>query len=84
MPELEALERRWRETFGTDLFRPRDEYDVDVHPESVRGRALALMDEAARVHVQFEAVVAAMPWYQRWPTRFFVATSMAWYRVTHA
>ena len=75
------LDRRFRETFGSDLFRPRDEFDVDVPPESVRGKALALMDEVARVHAQFEAALAAMPWYQRWPARAYVAIGMAWFRV---
>lgn len=75
------FDRRFREMFGTDLFRPRDEFDADVHPESVRGKALALMDEVARAHAQFEAALAAMPWYQRWPARAYVAIGMAWFRV---
>lgn len=31
------------------LFRPRDEYDVDVHPDTVRGQVLALYDEVETV-----------------------------------
>jgi len=60
-----------RRAFGLDPFRPRDEYDVDVHPESVRGRALALMDRAAAAHAEILAAVAAMPWYRRWPIRLY-------------
>ena len=30
-------------------FRERDEFDVDVHPDSLRGQVLALYDEADRV-----------------------------------
>jgi hypothetical protein len=40
------------------LWHPRDEYDDEVHPESLRGRALSVMDETARI-------VATLPWWAR-------------------
>jgi hypothetical protein len=67
---MESAELRTR-YFGLDPFRPRDEFDVDVHPESVRGRALALMDKAAAAHAEIIAAVEAMPWYRRWPIRLY-------------
>ena len=75
------LDRRFRETFGTDLFRPRDEFDADVHPESVRGKALALMDTTAGTVALVYAIVARMPWYRRWPARVLLALVSGWVRV---
>lgn len=51
-PVLEAWKSGDEEAFIRELsqvsirnaFRPRDEFDVDVHPESLRGKVLASYD----------------------------------------
>jgi hypothetical protein len=67
---LEAWATGDDETFVRELslnnieqsFRPRDEFDVDVHPESLRGKVLAYYD-----------ALAALPWWLR-----VLARVMAW------
>lgn len=76
-------ERHYREMFGEDLFRPRDASDVDVHPESLRGQALALMDATAGVIADLDTAVAALPWHRRWPARATVALVWMWVRLRH-
>jgi hypothetical protein len=61
--------RKRRNFFGIDPFRPRDEFDVDVQPDTLRGKALALMDETAKAQSQIKRAISALPWYRRWPTR---------------
>jgi hypothetical protein len=43
--------------------RPRDEFDVDVDPETYRGKVLAFYDAMDDVRAR----IAALPWYRRWP-----------------
>ena len=50
-------------------FRPRDEWDVDVDPESIRGKVLADMDALDAAFAKLSADIAALPWYRRWPVR---------------
>ena len=62
----EEIKKHWMNV-GTleDLFRPRDEFDVDVDPDSVRGRALALLEayEATPRWLRWLSRVAAWrPW----------------------
>jgi hypothetical protein len=63
-----------------DIFRPRDEHDVDVHPESVRGEALVLMDLIEGTKALVARHVASMPWYKRWPTRAALRAAELWVR----
>ena len=62
---------------GLDPFRPRDEFDVDVHPESLRGKALQLMDDVDEAWGRVAAAIAALPWYRRLPTRALMAAVLA-------
>lgn len=39
------------------LFRPQDEFDVDVPPESTRGVALSLMDKMAEIERALRAEI---------------------------
>lgn len=73
------LDRQYREMFGTDLFRPRDAFDEWTHPESVRGKALTLMDMTAGTVAFVYATVARLPWYRRWPAR--VLMGLVWAKV---
>jgi len=66
---------------GEDLFRPRDEWDADVHPESLRGKALALMDTMARTTAELDAAIAVLSWWRRWPIRVGLAVFRAWCRL---
>ena len=68
----EDLRAAYRDRFGEDLFRPRDERDVDVDPESVRGRALDLMDRLAEHEHIIETHLASLPWYHRLPLRLVI------------
>lgn len=76
---MSDINRRFREVFGTDLYRPRDEFDADVHPESVRGKALTAMDLTAGTVALVYATVARLPWYRRWPARALLA--LVWLKV---
>ena len=61
-PVYEAWQSGDDETFIRELslnsieqaFRPRDEWDIDVHSESLRGKVLAMYD-----------AYAALPWWLR-------------------
>ena len=66
------IEDLLRAGLGYDPFRPRDEYDVDIHPESLRGKALRFMDEAAEAERLIRAAIDAAPWYRRWPIRVYL------------
>lgn len=72
---------RMRRELESDLFRPRDRFDVDVHPESMRGTALALMDAQASIIRTIKASVAALPWWKRYPARLLMAAAWAWARL---
>uniref|UniRef100_A0A6M3LKL6 Uncharacterized protein n=1 Tax=viral metagenome TaxID=1070528 RepID=A0A6M3LKL6_9ZZZZ len=76
-----SWDAEWREMSGEDLFRPRDEWDADIPPGSLRGEALALMDAAVRVTAEIDATIAALPWPRRWPARAVVALVWGWIRL---
>jgi hypothetical protein len=61
-----------RDAFIVDLFRPRDAFDEDVDPESMRGKALTYMDLLAGVDAMIARHITSLPWYRRWPTRLVV------------
>lgn len=60
--QAEVLSPEW-------LYRPRDEFDVGVHPESLRGKILALRDETDDAWRRVRVAIAALPWYRRWPIK---------------
>lgn len=64
-----------------DLFRPRDEWDEDVDPDSLRGRALTTMDLVEGNVALLYATVARLPWYRRWPARLLMAAAWTWAKV---
>lgn len=57
--QRESFWQRVQEDNLRALFRPRDKFDVDVDPETVRGRWLALEDEMSSIR-------AALPFWARW------------------
>jgi hypothetical protein len=75
------VSEQFREMFGMDPFRPRDEWDADVHPESLRGQALTAMDVTAATVALIYASVARLPWYRRWPARALLAFVWAKVRI---
>jgi hypothetical protein len=68
----------------SDPFRPRDEFDDDVHPDSLRGRALALMEKAAEHERVIETAIAAKPRATRWFYRSLIRGIRWWYRIRGA
>ncbi len=48
-----------------NAFRERDEFDINVLPDSVRASVLRLYDERDRVISAIEASIRAAPWYKR-------------------
>jgi len=64
-----------------DLFRPRDEFDLGVSTESLRGKALAMMDTQAAVTRALETAIAALPWWKRYPARAALALAWGWVKL---
>jgi hypothetical protein len=67
-----------------DTFRPRDWLDEDVHPESLRGKALTYMDLLDGVDAVIARSLASMPWYRRWPLRAGMTGVRLWARFVDA
>lgn len=48
-----------------NAFRPPDDSDRDIHPDSFRASILRLWDEQDRVIAAIKAGIDAAPWYRR-------------------
>ena len=49
-------------TNANDLFRPRDASDADVPSDTMRGRALALLDELAGIEAEIATALGMDEW----------------------